>query len=58
MHNWIGLVVLLAIVAFMAVFLWRGTKLKSGGSQPDSNHSYNWPGSDHHSGSDGHSGMQ
>ena len=56
MHNWIGLVALLGIVGFMAFFLWRGTKLKSDGLAPDSNHSYNWPGSDHHPGSDGHSG--
>ncbi len=59
MHNWIGLIVLLGIVAFMAIFLWRGTKLKSGGrGAPDSNFSSNWPGSDHHSGTDGHSGTQ
>jgi hypothetical protein len=59
MHNRIGLIVLLGIVGCMGLFLWRSTKLKSGGDgQPDPNHSYNWSGSDHHSGSDGHSGTQ
>jgi hypothetical protein len=50
MHNWIGLVVLLGIVGFMAFFLLRGTKLKSNGELPE-NHSSTWWGSD----PDGHS---
>ena len=59
MHSWIGLIVLVGVVGAMGFFLWRGTRLKSGGGAPDSNFSSNWPGSDHHSGSDGgHSGMQ